>query len=165
MTRLSKGQSAKSVEARAQAVRANVYAKLELLDKAASRPPGTPAAGCFSSFDDFARWNDPSLGVFSLTPKTLRRHINEVLPGGQREVLEKLSAARREHIAASSATSTDNRHASEELVDHVHAFTQRYLDLLERFRRLGTNSDEARNSLAKHLRLFGTDVPTLRRVK
>jgi hypothetical protein len=166
MTKLVKGQRAKSVEARAEAVRATVRARLELLEKAACSPSETPANGCFSSFDEFANWSEPTLGIFSLTPKTLRRHINDIFPGGQRAVLEKLSAARNmKQSGAGTPVGTVRSTADEQLVDHVHAFTQRYLDLLERLRRLSLSSEEARNSLAKHLRLFGPDVPALRRVK
>jgi len=168
MSRLRKGQRAASVETRAREIRANVRARLERLDQVLLAGDTASAPPCWSaSFEAFARWSEPSGGINSLSPKTLRRHVNEILSGGQSELLTKLAAARDvQHPSRTRGSRCPEGKAKDEaLIDHVHAFSQRYLDLLERLRRLGASSADARETLAKHLRLFSADAPIVRRVK
>lgn len=161
MPRLRAGETAASVRWLAEKKRSSALARLEQLESFLQGDRQN--AEYFGSFERLAAWHDPELGIYRMTPKTLRGHINHCFEGGQDRLLSLLSGARNGGKASgqaqASAQSVSDRAGA------VMEMTGRYLDLLDRLKRLASTSDAAAQELKHHLRLHGTTKPQLHLVK
>jgi hypothetical protein len=161
MPRLRAGQTAESVRSLAEKNRFSALARLEQLESFLQGDHRN--AEHFRSFERLSAWHDPQLGIYRMTPKTLRGHINHCFEGGQDRLLSLLPGARNR--AKTTGHAPHGKQSASDRAGAVMEMTGRYLDLLERLKRLASTSDTAAQELKHHLRLHGASKPQLHLVK
>lgn len=157
MPRLKKGQTADGIKTKSDAVRRNAEHRVRVFQGLCSleKPPLEDLAP-FQSAEKLALWSSDSYAIFPISVKTLRKHVDTFYPGG----LAALCATARaklngEMVTAKPTMATDHRRNASLAVDAALEMTARYLDLLERIKRMANKSKEIEFELDKHLRRYG----------
>ena len=157
MPRLRKGEMAGGVKAKSVAVQNNVKRRIEIFnDLISMQQPSSEQLDFFRSAENLASWNDESMGIFSVSVKTLRKHVDDIYPDG----LAALCASARMKLAEKTVQqnqnkTTDYKRKASLAIDSALEMTARYLDLLERMKRMTHHSKEMELELVKHLRRYG----------
>ncbi|MBN0610029.1 hypothetical protein JTM17_34550, partial [Pseudomonas aeruginosa] len=101
----------------------------------------------FISVSKLAAWDDESLGITPLSHKTLRKYVNGLYEGGLSKLLRDAALVigdTRKLIRKKPSDDVDAWRLSSQLaVDAALDMSARYLDLLERLKRLSLRSDIA----------------------
>ncbi|XQE67363.1 hypothetical protein ACOAPY_01845 [Pseudomonas sp. P3C3] len=158
MPRLSKGQLAPSIKglsvaaARSVANRVSEFHRLR-----ASSSPSRGDISVFTTVTSLADWSNESLGITPLSPKTLRKYVNGLYEGGLAQLLRDAAL-----LLGDSQQSLNKKSTNDEVfklnaqlaVDAALDMTARYLDLLERMKRLSLRSDAVGAELQCHYRRY-----------
>lgn len=159
MARLSKGQLAPGVIARADRTKASVLRRFDLLH---SQPE---ACASISTLSALAEWSDPRHGITPVSANSIRKYAKEYYPGGIRGLLNRLSEGR---------LSSDNRGRSvgcqggltdaevERMADSILRWSDRYGDLVDRMRNLAAIDESVRRELNAHRKRYEWPKPILR---
>lgn len=168
MPRLTKGQMAAGIRLRLDLSTSSADARIAVLKDLQS-------AGClkaneatkFRSFQQLAAWEDPERGITPLSPKTLRKHLDARYAGGSAGFRQDVAHLLRAGSVSPAATSGESQKQRVERfsADAAMEMTTRYLDLLERMKRLSVASEVAEVELLRHLRRYSEGGATLRMVK
>lgn len=169
MPRLTKGELApgirniSAVAALSAALRVEEFERLKR-----ESAPSELQLSRFLTVSGLADWDDGLIGITPLSPKTLRKHINQIYPGGLAQILkdaaELLERLRGKPNGSTEANSDYWRARVEQAVDSSLEMTARYLDLLERLKKLSMGSEEACIELERHMRRYESH-PHIRVVK
>jgi hypothetical protein len=174
MPKLKKGETAPGVEARIAIARENVRRRLQIFMGLCAEDNAIDKNFIehFVTMDALACWNEIQLGILPVSSKTLRKYINEMFPGGitvfrreaarltkQKDLKEKVN------IGISPDLISEVRRQTEREAAATLEMTARYLDLLERLKKLATYDANAEKQIRHHLRIFGEAKPHIRRVK
>lgn len=170
MPRLTKGQMAAGIRLRLDLSNGSVGARivaLKDLKSSGGRPPDEVAK--FRSFQQLASWEDLERGITPLSIKTLRKHLDALYEGGSRSFRKDMAQLFRPERASEAATveagESEKQRADRFSADAAMEMTTRYLDLLERLKRLSVASEAAEAELLRHLRRYSEGGATLRVVK
>lgn len=170
MPRLIKGQIASGIQLRLDMSKSSANARIVVFkDLQNSTSPITGELEKFRSFQQLASWEDPAKGITPLSTKTLRKHLDSLYEGGssgfRKDVgllLGKGIGQKEDPIAVGeSEKARKDRFAADAAME----MTTRYLDLLERLKRLSVSSEVAEAELLRHIRRYGEGGATLRVVK
>lgn len=165
MPRLKKGEIASGVKSKSDAIRNNVERRVHIFRGLSSMvDPPWEDISFFQTAEKLANWECPLQGIVPISVKTLRKHVDAVYPGG----LVALCLAARNMIGQGSDSPVrakeDCKKKAALAIDSALEMTARYLDLLERMKRLSLLSGNVEMELSKHLRRYGQS-PHIRRVE
>jgi len=157
MPRLVKGQIASGIVAKSQASMQSVKRRVEIFrDMVAAKPQSRELLSFYVSAESLAAWNDLEMGVTPVSVKTLRKHIVLFHPDGLADICERARRLQRSVPDQRDRTSPSRlKLQSERAIDSALEMTVRYLDLLDRIKRLSHKSSDIENELSKHFRKFG----------
>nr|CBA30150.1 hypothetical protein Csp_C22110 [Curvibacter putative symbiont of Hydra magnipapillata] len=121
----------------------------------------------FASVDALAAWEDVDQGIYPVSPKTMRKHIDLMHGGGYRAFILSVEYLRNHNATSTARSSVEAaiRQGLEREAAAILEMTNRYLDLMKRMRNLAENNPSAMVQLKHHLRIFGDEHPHLTRVK
>lgn len=165
MPRLSKGEIAPGVKSRQDAAIQTIAKRVEIFyELIANNAPSLEMLSVYQSINKLAEWEERERGVFPISVKTLRRHIGLFYKDGLRALCQ---AAREKYTAVEKPRrlplAINDKGRTEQAIDSALEMTVRYLDLLERMRRLAHTSQEVDNEVSKHFRRFGKN-PHIREI-
>lgn len=170
MPRLTKGQMAAGIRLRLDLSKRSAEARIVVLQSLKSsndRPPDVFAK--LRSFQQLASWEDLGRGITPLSTKTLRKHLDALYEGGSqgfRKDMTQLLESEGDSEGAPVAAGESKRQRTDRFsADAAMEMTTRYLDLLERLKRLSATSEAAEVELQRHFRRYGEGGATLRVVK
>lgn len=171
-----KGEMAPGVAARHGRAAASTMARIEVFRKldVAALKVEPQLMDRFANFGRLAEWSEPSIGIYPISPKTLRKHLDHVYEGGYRSFQASVAALKEQlesdatpqvskKILALIASAANEK--SERATGAAIDMTARYLDLLDRVRKLSMSNSAAERQFRKHLQIFGESHPHIRRVK
>jgi hypothetical protein len=111
----------------------------------------------FKTVTSLADWNNESLGITPVSPKTLRKYVNGFYEGGLAQLLRDaalLSGDSQRPLTKLSANDKKLKFNAQLAVDAALDMTARYLDLLERMKRLSIRSDAVGAELQRHYQRY-----------
>lgn len=161
MPKLAKGETARGVKSKADACRVSALNRSLLLRRILARDAG--ARSYLSSFSSLMKLAALSLEEERITPlseKTLRRYLEKVHPGGYAKFTADVSEALN-RVTGVAAVPDRREHE----VDAVLKSTERYLDLLDRFKKIAMLSEVGKRELTYHFRIHGDTSDSMKRVK
>lgn len=159
MPRLSKGHVAPGLarlhEEAAEAVRRKIEKWTAFKNAAPQNLDDHPPH--FGSFSALAEWSDVAQEVVRVDPKTLRKKLNAFYPGGSKALVSEMRSVRSAVRSAAEPSAARAKSASDEqtMPDAVMEVTNRYIDLLERFKRHAERDSRVMMELERHMRLHG----------
>ncbi len=159
MPRLGKGQIASSIKVLSETAARSAACRISEFDRIRATPsPSKSELSAFTSVSKLAAWDNESLGITPLSHKTLRKYVNGLYEGGLSQLLRDAALIigdSRQLIRKKSSDDVDAWKLSSQLaVDAALDMTARYLDLLERLKRLSLRSDLAESELQRHYRRY-----------
>lgn len=159
MPRLGKGQIAPSIKVLSEAAARSAACRISEFDRIRTSPsPSKSELSAFISVSKLAAWDDESLGITPLSHKTLRKYVNGLYEGGLSQLLRDAALVigdTRKLIRKKPSDDVDAWRLSSQLaVDAALDMSARYLDLLERLKRLSLRSDIAESELQRHYRRY-----------
>lgn len=169
MGRLKKGVIAPGVAARSNRAKESVAARLKVFEEL--QQSGVSSADVrwtrFASVDALATWEDADRGIYPISPKTMRKHIDLMHEGGYRAFILSVESIRACNKTSTARPSIETaiRQGLEREAAAILEMTNRYLDLMKRLRNLAEESPQVMAQLKHHLRIFGDEHPHLTRVK
>ncbi|HEJ5741332.1 TPA: hypothetical protein SL763_001270 [Pseudomonas aeruginosa] len=169
MPRLGKGEIAESIKglseaaARSAACRISQFERLKELSS-----PSADELSVFLSVSSLAAWEDEALGITPLSHKTLRKYVNRLYEGGLIQLLADaasvLGSSRKMAVKKASDDVEVWKSKAQKAVDSALDMTARYLDLLERLKRISLQSEVADSELQRHYRRYEKN-PHIKAVK
>lgn len=170
MPRLTKGQIASGIRLRMNLSMGSTDARIAVLkslqNSKAQRPHDLSR---FRSFQQLASWEDLDRGITPLSTKTLRKHLDALYDGGctafRKDVAKVLGRNMDAKAGPKVAGETEMQRADRFSADAAMEMTTRYLDLLERLKKLSLASEVVEAELLRHLRRYGEGGATLRVIK
>lgn len=167
MPKLKNGEQAESVKRRADACEESTLNRITALKKIQQQAEGAiHLAPHFRSFAALCSWESEDHGVTVLSPKTLRRYIENLYAGGQAQFLVDMASASNSYLTQKTRQPPAGKQKeTERRAEKVLLLTQQYGDLLDRFIKVGISSDAAKRELTKHFQLFRDSPGHLRLVK
>lgn len=168
MPRLTKGQMAAGIRLRLDLSTSSADARIAVLKGLQSAESlQADEAAKFRSFRQLAAWEDRERGITPLSPKTLRKHLDARYAGGSSGFRQDVAQLLGRDSVSSMATAGESQKQRRERfsADAAMEMTTRYLDLLERIKRLAVASEAAEVELLRHLRRYSEGGATLRVVK
>jgi hypothetical protein len=159
MPRLGKGEIAPSIRVLSEAAARSAAARVAEFERL--RDESSPSAAKLSVFltvTSLAAWESIPLGITPLSSKTLRKHINRIYDGGLSKLLDD-AASSISGMYKSEVTKVANgvkvwQLQAQQAVDSALDMTVRYLDLLERLKKLSLESEAAESELQRHYRRY-----------
>lgn len=157
MGRLVKGQIAPGVVAISEAALRSVRRRAQVFESIRrGEDTYVPKLSIFTSAQSLSDWADPGLEISPISVKTLRKHMALVYPEG----LAAMCSLARTLLRDKSNRQVDQdipnfRKQSERAIDAALEMTARYLDVLERFRKLSIKDKDINKELEQHFRKFG----------
>lgn len=156
MSRLIKGEIAKSIQGISTAAALSAALRVEEFERLKNDPALSEAnLSKFLTVSDLSAWKDDLLGITPLSPKTLRKYINGIYLGGLGQLLRDaaniMEGLRGELNKRAENNSSIWRARTEQAVDSSLEMTARYLDLLERLKKLAMRCEEANVELKRHM--------------
>lgn len=157
MPRLVKGQVASGIVAKSEARVLSVKRRVEIFSEIIAAKQHTHGLlNIYVSAESLAAWNDLEMGVTPVSVKTLRKHIVLFHPEGLADICERARVLQRSVSDQRDRISPSRfKLQAERAIDSALEMTVRYLDLLERIKRLSHKSSDIENELGKHFRKFG----------
>ncbi|TXH78569.1 hypothetical protein [Thauera aminoaromatica] len=129
----------------------------------------------FTSVCSLAAWSDPELGIFPISEKTLRKHLDDAFEGGYQGLRTAVATLTKEADTQSEIETSEQRmralvaaeakNESQRATAAALDMTARYLDLLDRVRKMSKVDPIVDRQFKKHLQIFGASHPHVRRVK
>lgn len=174
MPKLKKGEIAPGVEARIEKVRQNVLRRLQIFNdlSVGDKTSDKTILRHFITMDELASWNAPEIGITPVSAKTLRKYLEEMFQGGvcgfRKEIAHlKVTSGSECNVTKSYSLdlASEVRRQTEREAAATLEMTARYLDLLERLRKLAMHNENADKQLHHHLSIFGEVRSHLRMVK
>lgn len=172
MPKLKKGQMASGIKARSNATVESVRRRIVLFEKLRVHAnPSKEIVSHFTTLERLAAWNDGQYGISRVSPKTLRKHLGSCYCGGAlqfKQDVANLILVFGKTVVSPKSISRSNatiKNRLSEATDAVLEMSGRYLDLLERLRKLAKSHEGADSELLRHLRKFGDVAPHLRVIK
>lgn len=168
MPRLTKGQMAAGIRLRLDLSASSTDARITVLKSLQiTESLQADVVAKFRSFRQLATWEDRERGITPLSPKTLRKHLDARYAGGssgfRHDVAQLLG---RDRVSPMAVAGESQKQRTERFsADAAMEMTTRYLDLLERMKRLSVASEAAEVELLRHLRRYSEGGATLRVVK
>lgn len=158
MARLRRGELARGIEALAHRARANARRRLEIWGEIGrSERPTSHVLTHFLSIEALSKWSDLELGIVPISPKTLRKYIELEYDGGLAMFTRELKALQTKEVHDAKARSVKAPSHQDELraaADAVMDMTARYLDLLERIKRISRHDAQIESELMRHFKRF-----------
>ena len=157
MPRLVKGQVASGIFAKSETIMLSVKRRVEIFSEiVATNPHAHELLNAYVSAETLAAWSDLEMGVTPVSVKTLRKHIVLFHPEGLADICEKARALLRSVSDQPDRTRPSRtKLQAERAIDSALEMTVRYLDILERIKKLSHKSGDIENELSKHFRKFG----------
>jgi len=161
MPRLAKGEVASGVKAKAIASEASAKRRIELFESLKlETSPSENKIMIFANVSSLAAWDEPLSGVTPLSQKTLRKYINIYYPSGL-SGLTKEAGLMLQGAKVAVSTVTAEKYVGlqsrvEQAVDSALEMTARYLDLLERMKKLAVQDERAEMEMQRHFRRYET---------
>ncbi|TLP68406.1 hypothetical protein FEA48_30110 [Pseudomonas nitroreducens] len=159
MPRLGKGQIAKSIKGLSEAAARSAACRVSEFERL--RESSSPSKGelsVFLSVSSLAAWEDEALGITPLSHKTLRKYVNRFYGGGLAQLLSDAAGiSDNPPTPLGRKTSSDVevwKFKTQQAVDSALDMTARYLDLLERLKRISLQSEIADSELQRHYRRY-----------
>lgn len=159
MPRLTKGALAVGIAAKSREKLVAVRRRVEkFIQISTMQQPPADLLKVFCTAESLAEWHDPALGISPLSVKTLRKHFAQYYPEGLAELCAKARELCSSANAAPEAPSTQQyKLQTERAIDSALEMTARYLDLLERIKKLSVIDNDVSVQLRKHLEKFGSN--------
>jgi hypothetical protein len=156
MARLSTGELAVGVKAKKAQCELTSEVRLNILRRALSGDVGALRhLTHFLNFTELCSWSQSSIGVVSISPKTLRAYIEQKYVGGLEAFRSDVQKAANQSNSRNKKTVKNGEEKSTSKVDQVLEVTNRYLDILDRFVKMSENRHDVRRELDAHFRKFG----------
>lgn len=157
MARLVKGQTAPGVMAISEAALASVQKRAELFERIRNGESiYLEHLRFFESVQLLADWDAPALSIYPISVKTLRKYILRFYPDGLAAMCRVARSMQR--IDEKSEKNQSGGHyklQSERAIDSALEMTARYLDLIERLKKLSRKDKSFNKELEQHFRKFG----------
>ncbi|MCP1481972.1 hypothetical protein J2Y88_004283 [Pseudomonas chlororaphis] len=159
MPRLSKGEIAPSIRGLSEAAARSAAARVAEFERLRDEsPPSAAKLSVFLTVTSLAAWESVSLGITPLSSKTLRKYINELYEGGLSKLLDDAARSISETHKSKEAKVANGvkiwQLQAQQAVDSALDMTVRYLDLLERLKKLSLESEAAESELQRHYRRY-----------
>lgn len=170
MPRLTKGEIAPGIQLRRDRSMSSASARISMLRSLLnSNCPIPEQMLSIKNFRQLAMWEDRRRGITPLSIKTLRKHLDSLYEGGSHRFREDM-AQLLERQFTPKIEMVQNEEMKRRRVDRLSTdaameMTARYLDLLERFKKLSLASEVAERELISHMRRYREGGVTLRAVK
>ncbi|EPH9811380.1 hypothetical protein ACS37B_000654 [Pseudomonas aeruginosa] len=159
MPRLSKGHIAESIKGLSEAAARSAACRVSEFERI--RNSSSPSAGelsVFLSVSSLAAWENEALGITPLSNKTLRKYVNRFYEGGLIQLLADAASVigdSRKSVGKKTSDDVDVwKSKTQQAVDSALDMTARYLDLLERLKRISLQSEIADSELQRHYRRY-----------
>lgn len=157
MARLVKGQTAPGVLAISEAALGSVRKRAELFERIRNGESiYSEHLRFFESVQLLADWDAPALSISPISVKTLRKYILRFYPDGLAAMCRVARSIQR--IDEKSKKDQSGGHyklQSELAIDSALEMTARYLDLVERLKKLSRKDRNINKELEQHFRKFG----------
>ena len=159
MSRLTKGQMAAGIRLRLDLSKCSADARIVVLKGLQGSKDNQPnEVEKFRSFRQLASWEDAERGITPLSVKTLRKHLDALYDGGslgfRKDVAQLLGRESAVEVAPLKVGESERQRLDRFAADAAMEMTTRYLDLLERLKRLSVGSEAAEAELLRHLRRY-----------
>lgn len=157
MPRLRKGEVADGVKAKSIAIQSNIKRRIDIFYEliVMEQPPSEPLE-YFQSAQKLANWSDESRAILPVSVKTLRKHVDALYPEGLAALCASAGLKLVKTVVHSSQSkTTDYKRKASLAIDSALEMTARYLDLLERMKRMIHHSKDMELELIKHFRRYG----------
>ncbi|HBO2503617.1 TPA: hypothetical protein L4H91_003715 [Pseudomonas aeruginosa] len=159
MPRLGKGQIAESVKGLAEAAARSAACRVSEFERLReSSSLSASELSVFHSVSSLAAWENEALGITPLSQKTLRKYVDKLYEGGLIQLLADAASLIGDSRKPVGKRISDDvevwKSKAQQAVDSALDMTARYLDLLERLKRISLQSDIADSELQRHFRRY-----------
>ncbi|MBI6578184.1 hypothetical protein YA0001_13660 [Pseudomonas viridiflava] len=157
MGRLVKGETALGVKVLSEAAMHSVRRRAEIFEHLkADHSARSVTLKCFTSIQLLAEWCDVEMGISPISVKTLRKHMSSFYPEGLAAMCKAARCLSREgRQNHSDGDGFNYKRQTERAIDSALEMTVRYLDLLERFKKISQKDNDSIKELEQHFRKFG----------
>lgn len=157
MGRLVKGQTAPGVLAISRIALDSVQRRVEVFQFIrAGQKEYFDKLRYFKSAQLLAEWDDPYFSISRVSVKTLRKYIVKFYPDGLASMCKAARNMEGSSVQAKRLSLGSNyKLQSERAIDSALEMTVRYLDVIERFKKLSSKDKSFRKELEQHFRKFG----------
>lgn len=157
MPRLTKGSTATGIAAKSESKVLSVKRRFDKFSEVFSlNKPPLEIVKYFSTAGLLAQWSDTDLGIDPVSVKTLRKHIVLFHAEGLADICAKARILLLANQAKENKPSMGRvKQQAEQAIDSALEMTARYLDLIERLKKISRTHEATVLELDKHFKKFG----------